>query len=53
MKIKNADIYTNAVDLAKKILRLNKSGFPYEISIVRGIANEEVVKVEWIYVEED
>lgn len=51
--MKNVDIYTNAIDLAKKIQRLNESGFPYEISIVKGIDNEDIVKVEWIYVEED
>ena len=51
--MKVTDIYTNAVDLAKKIQQLNNAGRAYKIEIVKGINNESVVKLTWIYVEED
>lgn len=40
-------IYTNAVDLAKKIKKLDDMHVCYEIEIVKGIDGENVVKVSW------
>lgn len=40
-------IYTNAVDLAKKIDALMRDNIVYEINIVKGIDGEDVVKLLW------
>lgn len=40
-------IYTNAIDLAKKIKKLDDMRVCYEIEIVKCIAGEDVVKVSW------
>lgn len=47
------NIYTNAIDLAKKIQELNGRGISYEISIVNGIGKEQVVKLSWVEEFED
>ena len=47
-----SNIYTNAIDLAKKIAELNSENANYEISIVNGIDGEKVVKVSYEVKEE-
>ena len=46
-------IYTNAIDLAKKIQELNGRGISYEIKIVNGINKEQVVALSWVEEFED
>jgi len=50
--MKYSSIYTNAIDLAKKIAELNSENVKYEISIVDGIDGEKVVKVSYEVKEE-
>lgn len=40
-------IFTNAVDLAYQIKRLNGRGVRYQIDICEGIDHEEVVVLTW------
>lgn len=40
-------IYTNAVDLARKIQRLDDMHVCHEIEVVKGIDGENVVRVSW------
>lgn len=50
------DIYTNAIDLARKIDRLRKDDnvTAWSIDIVKGIGKEDVVKISYdIKVDED
>ena len=47
-KIWESAIYTNAVDLAKKIEKLNELHVDYTIKIVDGIGvGEKVVRLDW------
>lgn len=47
-KIWESAIYTNAVDLAKKIDKLNELHVNYTIKIVDGIGiGEKVVRLDW------
>ena len=45
-----SDIYTNAVDLARKIerLRTDDNVVNWGIEVVKGIAGEDVVKIKYI-----
>ncbi len=43
----NSGIYTDAVDLAKQIQRLNSLGWEYKVDICNGIDKEQVVLLTW------
>lgn len=49
----NTSIITNAVDLATRIMELNEAGVQYELKIVKGIDNENLVKLTWKEDEEE
>lgn len=40
-------VYTNAIDLAYQIKRLNGRGVRYQIDVCEGIDHEEVVVLTW------
>lgn len=48
--LKSSSIYTNVVDLAKKIQTLKNDGQDFDIKIVDGMGkNEKVVMLSWKY----
>lgn len=51
--MKTTVIYTNMIDMTKKLIELKALGVDYEMEIVKGIDKEYVVKVTWVYVEEE
>lgn len=52
--IKMTNIYTNAVDLAKRIITLKENDITYDIDIVKGVNKEDIVKLTSYWpIEED
>lgn len=51
--MKNTNIYTNAVDLGKMVIKCAQNRWEYEISIVKGVGGEQVVKFDYEIPEED
>lgn len=49
----NNMICTNVIDLARIIAKLNSKGEAYLLSEKKGIYGEDVIMVEWNYVEDE